>query len=254
MTREIAGSRVLVTGGAGFVGSHIVDLLVREHVGEVVVIDNLVRGRREHLAPAAASGRVVFVEGTIADSDLVRRHMAGIDYVFHEAALRITYLGINRGDEHRHRLQVWNAGSDCESPCELRVDYHGKEGIWPLREPQQRVLASASNFTLPRALLTLSAVKIDRLDLRWRREEQLSGGALTLCGAQAMKASEARKKIKTMRNCGGAERAENSGTTATKPSVRSRKNSHTWAAPSPRVNTSTFLSGNSVAYRRLIPG
>jgi UDP-glucose 4-epimerase len=105
MTHEIAGSRVLVTGGAGFVGSHIVDLLVREHVGEVVVIDNLVRGRREHLASAAANGRVVFVEGSIADGDLIRRHMAGIDYVFHEAALRITHCAAAPREAHAVMLE-----------------------------------------------------------------------------------------------------------------------------------------------------
>ncbi|HEV2239279.1 MAG TPA: NAD-dependent epimerase/dehydratase family protein, partial [Ktedonobacterales bacterium] len=91
MGRELAGSRVLVTGGSGFIGSHIVDQLMDEGVAEVVVIDDLIRGRRDNLAGAEARGQVTFVEGSISDAALVREHMRGMDYVYHQAALRITH-------------------------------------------------------------------------------------------------------------------------------------------------------------------
>jgi UDP-glucose 4-epimerase len=84
------GSRVLITGGAGLIGSNIADLLVREDVGEIVILDNFIRGRRENLANAISSGRVTIVEGDIGDRAVVARAMAGIDIVFHEAAIRIT--------------------------------------------------------------------------------------------------------------------------------------------------------------------
>lgn len=85
------GARVLVTGGAGFVGSHIVDLLLGEGCARVVVIDNMVRGRPANLATALASGRVELIEGDIRDRELIARLIAESEIVFHQAALRITH-------------------------------------------------------------------------------------------------------------------------------------------------------------------
>jgi UDP-glucose 4-epimerase len=82
-------SRVLITGGAGLIGSHIADLLAPE-AAEIVVLDNFVRGRRENLAPAARLGKITIVEGDLLDRRLVNELMQGIDLVFHQAAIRIT--------------------------------------------------------------------------------------------------------------------------------------------------------------------
>lgn len=86
----IAGQRFLVTGGAGTIGSTIVDHLIAADASEVVVLDNLVRGRLRNLSAAGESGRVSFVEGDIRDGALVRSLMPGVDVVFHQAAIRIT--------------------------------------------------------------------------------------------------------------------------------------------------------------------
>jgi UDP-glucose 4-epimerase len=86
----IKGQRCLVTGGAGTIGSTIVDQLVAAGAAEVTVLDNLVRGRRENLGPALSSGRVRLIEGDIRDRELLTSLMAGIDLVFHQAAIRIT--------------------------------------------------------------------------------------------------------------------------------------------------------------------
>jgi UDP-glucose 4-epimerase len=82
--------RALVTGGTGLIGSHIVDQLIDGGLEEVVVLDNLSRGRRANLESAEASGRLTLVEGDVRDVDLVQEVMEGIDIVFHEAAIRIT--------------------------------------------------------------------------------------------------------------------------------------------------------------------
>jgi UDP-glucose 4-epimerase len=88
---DLAGRRILVTGGAGFVGSHIVDELLALGAGPIVVVDNMVRGRVGNLAKALPSGRVELVHGDIRDRALMRRLVAGSDTVFHQAALRITH-------------------------------------------------------------------------------------------------------------------------------------------------------------------
>ena len=84
---ELADSAVLVTGGAGFIGSHVVEQLLERPVREVVVLDNFVRGTPSNLAAAAADPRLRVVEGSITDIELLRSLMEHSDYVFHLAAL-----------------------------------------------------------------------------------------------------------------------------------------------------------------------
>ena len=93
---------MLVTGGAGTIGSTLVDQLVEQGASEVVVLDNFVRGRRRNLEAAEASGRVTVVEGDVRDRSLVNELTEGIDVVFHQAAIRITQCA----EEPRLALEV----------------------------------------------------------------------------------------------------------------------------------------------------
>jgi UDP-glucose 4-epimerase len=86
----IKGSKCLVTGGAGTIGSTVVDQLAMAGADEIVVLDNLIRGRRQNLEPALGTGAVRLVEGDIQDRTLVAQLMRGTDLVFHLAAIRIT--------------------------------------------------------------------------------------------------------------------------------------------------------------------
>ena len=86
----IEGTRVLVTGGAGFVGSATVDQLLSAGAAEVRVLDNFIRGNVRNLEKAQKTGRLTLVDGDIRDADTVDSLTEGVDYVFHQAALRIT--------------------------------------------------------------------------------------------------------------------------------------------------------------------
>lgn len=83
----LSNSRVLVIGGAGFVGSHIVDELLGAPVRQIVVLDNFVRGVPTNLHQALQDSRVCIVQGSITDRELLREVLNGTDYVFHLAAL-----------------------------------------------------------------------------------------------------------------------------------------------------------------------
>jgi UDP-glucose 4-epimerase len=87
---DLSGKRVLITGGAGFIGSHIVDLLLDENCGEITVLDNMIRGRPENLSHASARRSIRIVEGDIRDTNLLASLVRRSDIVFHQAALRIT--------------------------------------------------------------------------------------------------------------------------------------------------------------------
>ena len=105
---DLKDSRILITGGAGFVGSHIADQLIAgEGVREVVLLDNLLRGSRRNVDGALRSGRARLVEGDIRDRALLEELMPGVDYVFHMAALRITRCAENP----REALEVMYDGA-----------------------------------------------------------------------------------------------------------------------------------------------
>jgi len=86
---RLSGGRFVVIGGAGLIGSHTVDALLDEDVGEVIVYDNFVRGTKENLATALRDRRVTVFEagGDICQSDVLLDCLRGADGVFHFAAL-----------------------------------------------------------------------------------------------------------------------------------------------------------------------
>jgi len=89
---ELADRQIVVTGGAGTIGSHVVDQLLDAGAARIVIVDDLSRGNTANLASALgrAPERVELIEGDIRDATLMHKVSAGTDVVFHLAALRIT--------------------------------------------------------------------------------------------------------------------------------------------------------------------
>ncbi len=79
-------SRILVAGGAGFIGSHIVDKLLNQDT-EVIVLDNLYTGKPENIEQCKGDRNFRFVQGDVRNRDLVNRLIKGVDAVFNEAAV-----------------------------------------------------------------------------------------------------------------------------------------------------------------------
>lgn len=88
---ELEGRNFVVTGGAGFIGSHVVDRLCR--LGPTVVIDDLSTGKLDHLTQALDTGRTTFVEGSILDDHALEEAMRGVEVVIHMAVrcLRVSF-------------------------------------------------------------------------------------------------------------------------------------------------------------------
>ena len=103
--------RILITGGAGLIGSHIVDLLIQERLilgcQQIIVLDNFTRGHLDNVSAARPDGFVTIVDGDIRDQQVVNEVMRGVDLVFHQAAIRITQCA----EEPRLALEVLTTGT-----------------------------------------------------------------------------------------------------------------------------------------------
>jgi UDP-glucose 4-epimerase len=83
---EITRKKAVVTGGAGFIGSHLVEKLVSRGY-EVTVIDDLSSGKMVNIEPVLKTSNVIFVRGSVNDLALLQKLFAGVRYVFHQAAI-----------------------------------------------------------------------------------------------------------------------------------------------------------------------
>jgi UDP-glucose 4-epimerase len=128
---DITGSRLMLVGGAGLIGSYIVDRLVKEPVGEIVVFDNFVRGTRDNLSDAARSPKLRIVDASITDRDTLRHELQGIDGVFLLASL---WLGECVTDPRRawhvNTMGTWNVIEACLETGVKRVVYSSSASVY----------------------------------------------------------------------------------------------------------------------------
>lgn len=94
---ELKGKRILITGGAGLIGSHIADQLSVLDPAEIIIFDNFVRGRRENIRKLLELDKVTVIKGDIRDREALARAMQDVDLLFHQAAIRILSARRSRG-------------------------------------------------------------------------------------------------------------------------------------------------------------
>jgi UDP-glucose 4-epimerase len=105
---DISGARILVTGGCGLIGSTTIDLLLRDHAPDrIVILDNMSRGSLANVEHALTDRRVALVRGDIRDANVTHDLTQGMDFVIHMATLRITACAA----EPREALGVMCDGS-----------------------------------------------------------------------------------------------------------------------------------------------
>ena len=128
---NLSGSRIMLIGGAGLVGSHIVDQLIQEPVKEIVVFDNFLRGTKANLAAAMQSPKVRIVEGSMTDRDALQRELAGVDGVFQLASL---WLGECVNDPRQawevNTIGTWNVVEACLAAGVKRIVYSSSASVY----------------------------------------------------------------------------------------------------------------------------
>ena len=128
---NLSGKRIMLIGGAGLVGSHIVDQLVAEPVSEIVVFDNFVRGTRDNLSEAVTSPQVRVVEGSMTDRGSLGRTLEGVDGVFLLASL---WLGECVNDPRSawevNTLGTWNVVEACLAAGVKRIVYSSSASVY----------------------------------------------------------------------------------------------------------------------------
>jgi UDP-glucose 4-epimerase len=128
---DLTSKKIAVIGGAGLVGSHIVDQLTREPVSEIIVYDNFVRGTDENLAGAVRDSKVRVVRASMTDGESLRRELKGVDGVFLLASL---WLGECVNDPRSawevNVMGSWNVIEACRELDIKRVVYSSSASVY----------------------------------------------------------------------------------------------------------------------------
>lgn len=135
MRNKIKDSIILVTGGAGFVGSYVVEELLLHQPKQIRIIDNLIRGSHYNMQSFIDNPIVQFTEGDVRDVDLLEKNIAGCDYVFHMAALRINACAANQQDGFEVMLQAtFNIAELCKKHQIKKVIYSSSASVYGLAQ------------------------------------------------------------------------------------------------------------------------
>lgn len=133
MSNSLRNSKIVVIGGAGFIGSHLVDELIKQDVREIVIYDNFCRGTRHNLQTALRDPRVKIFElgGDILQIDILNEALKDADYVFHLAALWLLHChDFPRSAFHVNMEGTFNVLEACVKHKVKRLVYSSSASVY----------------------------------------------------------------------------------------------------------------------------
>jgi UDP-glucose 4-epimerase len=135
MKGKIKDSTILVTGGAGFIGSYVIEELIPLQPRKIIILDNLIRGSHANMKNFISNPIVEFHHGDMRDPGLLENCIAGTDYVFHMAALRINSCAANPREGFEVMLQsTFEVASLCIKHHVKKVIYSSSASVYGLAQ------------------------------------------------------------------------------------------------------------------------
>jgi nucleoside-diphosphate-sugar epimerase len=135
MNNKVKDSVILVTGGAGFIGSYVIEELVLLKPKKIIIIDNLIRGGYPNMKNFINNTLVEFHNGDLRDLDLLEKCITGTDYVFHMAALRINSCAANPREGFEVMLKsTFEIASLCVKHKVKKVIYSSSASVYGLAQ------------------------------------------------------------------------------------------------------------------------
>jgi UDP-glucose 4-epimerase len=135
MHNKVKGSTILVTGGAGFIGSYVIEQLIPLQPKKIIIIDNFIRGSQANMKSFIDNPIVELHEGDMRDTALVEKCIAGTDYVFHMAALRINACAANPRDGFDVMLKsTFEVAELCVKHKVKKVIYSSSASVYGLAQ------------------------------------------------------------------------------------------------------------------------
>jgi UDP-glucose 4-epimerase len=132
---KIQNSIILVTGGAGFIGSYVVELLLEHQPKQIRIIDSYIRGSKANMVNFINDERVEIVEGDIRNTELLEQQIKGCDYIFHMAALRINSCAANPKEGFEVMLQsTFNLADLAVKHSIKKVIYSSSASVYGLAQ------------------------------------------------------------------------------------------------------------------------
>lgn len=132
---KIKDSTIFVSGGAGFIGSYVIEELLIHQPKKIIILDNLIRGSFENMKGFINDPRIEFIEGDIRNNELLEKCIEGSDYVFHMAALRINACAANQQEGFEVMIQAtFNIANLCLKHKVKKIIYSSTASVYGLAQ------------------------------------------------------------------------------------------------------------------------